>query len=125
MKNKMYDVLPYVKVAAEIFVLASTITTVAFISMFIVPYGPRPLPGQTTEIHITSMDIRNWLFCSLTPLILAFLTYVKIAKPLKKGEMPSKPWNIMLIILGYIFGLVIAGILLSIAYHKITTHSLK
>jgi len=119
MEKQMHQAIPYVKVAAELFLLASVFTIVAFITMFITPYGPRFLLGDFRETHVTSMDILSCLFFAIAPLIFAFLTYVKIVRPLKEGKVPSKFWNLVLAILGYFFGLVIGGILLSMAYHKI------
>ena len=119
MERSIHDTLIYVKVALGLFILTSIFVTLAFGTMLLIPYGPRPPAGDAVRAHITPMDIRSSLFVATAPLVVSLLTYVKIAKPLKEGKMPSKPWNLALTILGYVFALVIGGVLLSIAYYKV------
>jgi hypothetical protein len=119
MERQTHQAMTYVKVATELFMLASVFTAMAFTVMFIKPYETRPPTGDITRMHITLMDITSFLFFAITPLILAFLTYMTVTKPLKEGKTPSRPWNLVLVVLGYLFGLIVGGILLSMAYHKI------
>ena len=123
------DSLAYCKLAMEIFLLSTVIIAIGHISMlaYLGQPGPSPptTPGPSLDSttpftsHITPMDIRNSILFPSIPLIGAILTHFKLTKPLELGRKPSKAIFVALTILGYFAGLIIAGILLSLAYKKL------
>ena len=107
MNNDLKDSLKYCKLALGVFIILTVISAIGFLSMMML------------ALHITPMDIRNSILAPSIPLVFAILIYFKLAKPLELGKKPSKPIFIILTIIGYFAGLVIAGIFLYSAYEKL------
>ncbi|MEM1551676.1 MAG: hypothetical protein QXH03_03290 [Candidatus Bathyarchaeia archaeon] len=74
-----------------------------------------PLFFFETALNFLAIGILS----SSPPLLLAWLTHIKIVKLLKEGSEPSIKWAKSLEILGYFLGLFIAGLMLYIANKKL------
>jgi len=128
MSTDFQDASRYCKVAAEVFL----VSTLWFAALFTASYyarllpSPHPIPPNepnpqpTLTLHITLMDV-NLIFFTSIPLVSAILTYSRLAKPLEFRKKPPKALFIALTIIGYLVGFIAAGILLSLAYKKITS----
>lgn len=88
-------------------------------------FGPHPFPTPPTQMAEPGFDYelvsaaKATIIVVLPPAFLAVITRQVLVKPLQKGKMPSKALHIVLIVLGFIWGLIIGGIALLITYGKI------
>jgi hypothetical protein len=126
MENNMHHALVLSKVACYLFVIDFIVVAIACAVQLMpthylkpdIPTGKLIAEGPTLTPMLTS----GLLIANIPPPTLLVLTYWQIIIPLKKGNMPRKSWSIILSALGYVFGLFVGGILLSLAHFEIRSN---
>ena len=109
------------------FVADLIVVAIAFTVQFMpIPYLRPDIPvgklvGETS--HFTPMLTFILLIATIPPSILSVLTYWQVVVPLKNGNVPSRSWNLVLSVLGYVFGLFVGGVLLSMAYFDMNSRN--
>jgi hypothetical protein len=127
MQHNRHQALVYSKVGFYMFV-ADFIVVSTVVANFLIFAS---LPGDVIPIryftslsttagwHLMPQDLGMIIFAVSAPLLLSILTYWKIIVPLRKVKTPHRLWSIALSILGYVFGLFVGGVLLSLAYFEL------
>jgi len=113
-KERRHDVLIYAELGRGFYIVSFAIFLWVF---FLYPLFFFNFFYSKTTFDLLVLVIG--ILSSLPPLLLAWLTHIKIVKLLKEGREPSIKWAKSLEILGYFLGLFIAGLMLYIANKKL------
>lgn len=129
---KKYDALNWCKYSVWVFIGIAIFWS---IQLLIILFAPSPIRGYVGDVsplptpptQIVKPDfyyelvsaVKATVIVVLPPAFLAVITRHILVKPLKEGKMPSKALHTILIVLGFLWGLIIGGIVLLITYGKI------
>jgi len=104
-----------------VFIGLSAIIAIAVQSAFYSPPAPlKPQLGREDLPISSRLGVFSPLYLlPVAPILLALTLELNCLKPLKRNVIPKKGAFIAITMLGYIFGAILTGILLTIAYQKI------
>jgi len=124
----MVEARVYLVISFSIFIALAMISALAIGTQYLFYSTPVPIPqpygtGEDTSKYVPLGErLGLYQFAFIVPainLVLSIVLWYSCIKPLESGLLPSKGLVAILALLGYVFGAIITGILLTIVYMKL------
>jgi hypothetical protein len=111
LNDNLRDAITYCALAAACFVFSFLQGFTAFLTNFMV-----------VNFNVPSADLMLFapeIILALIPLGAAIITFTLLLLPLWHNQLPSGSLFVIMGVIGFVFGLVVAGVLIFLAYSKI------